>query len=280
MATRSFQQQAAVGLSFSASSWFAASKPPCLVRSLVRAADHGDAPVTERDQMVGGKRGAVGIVAAEHGHMRALDIARDQHGRQAVILGHADVARGRIDGRGHDHAIGAELQQRVDEGALLVQLVIVVGQQEGLARAIQLMFDGAQDFRIERIHDVVDDDAHDARAGGPQRRCAPIVDITDLARMFLDAFAGRSGHQRTVAKCERHRCRRHAKRISDRGKLDLLSQRYCSPPHLNFLNAAYAIVAGQVKAFSPRPRLLRRESPGSAPATGAPDALYRDRLPR
>lgn len=41
MATRSFQQQAAVGLSFSARNCAAASKPPCLVRGPGHVDDDG-----------------------------------------------------------------------------------------------------------------------------------------------------------------------------------------------------------------------------------------------
>ena len=95
-------------------------------RGLVGAADHGDALVAERDQVIGGKRRAVGVVAAKHRHAGALDRARDQHCRQAVFLGHDDVPGRRADGRRHDDAVGAELQQRVDEGALLFKLIVMV----------------------------------------------------------------------------------------------------------------------------------------------------------
>ena len=259
MATRSFQQQAAVGRSFSARNWPAASKPACLVRGpgmrqdgltsrpaasiaatialvavaagrgLVGAADHGDALVAERDQVIGGKPGAVGIVAAEDRHLRAFDGARDQHRRQAVLLGHDDVFGRRADGRRHDDAVGAELQQRVDEGALLFELVVMVGQDEGLPAAVELALDRAQDLGEERVHDVVHDDADDARARGAQAGGAAVVDIADGARMVLDAVARGVGNERAVAQRQRYGRRRDAKRIGDRRKLDLLCQ-YDLPP--------------------------------------------------
>ena len=160
--------------------------------------------------MIGGKPDAVGIVAAEHRHVGALDRARDQHRRQAVVLGEPDVFGRRADGRRHDDAVGAELQQRVDEGALLFQLVVVVGEEEGLAAAVELAFDRAQDLGEERVHDVVDDDADDAGARGPEAGGAAVVDVADGARMLLDALARGIGDQRAVAQRQRYRRRRHA----------------------------------------------------------------------
>ena len=138
-------------------------------------------------------------------------------------------SRRRADGRRHDDAVGAELQQRVDEGALLFQLVVVVGQDEGLAAAVEFAFDRAQDLGEERVHDVVDDDADDARARGAQAGGAAVVDVADGAGMILDAVARRVGDQRTVAQRQRYRRGRHAERVGDRRKLDLLGQRLALP---------------------------------------------------
>ena len=166
--------------------------------------------MAERDQMIGRQPDAVGIVAAEHRHVGALDRARDQHRRQAVVLGEPDVLGRRADRRRHDDAVGAELQQRVDEGALLLQLIVVVGEEEGLPAAVELAFDRAQDLGEERVHDVVDDDADDARARGAQARRAAVVDVADGAGMLLDALARGVGDERAVAQRQRDRCRRHA----------------------------------------------------------------------
>src|SRR5690606_20923515 len=44
-------------------------------RGLVGAADHGDTGMTQRDEVICGQCGAVGIVAAENRHMCALHVA-------------------------------------------------------------------------------------------------------------------------------------------------------------------------------------------------------------
>ncbi len=157
--------------------------------------------------------------------MRAVDITCDQHRRQAVFFRHDDVGSRCVDGWRHDHAIGAELQQRVDEGALLVELVVVIRKQEGLPAAIQLVFDGAQDLGIERVHDVMHDNADDAGARSAQRRGTTVVDIADLAGVFLDLLTGRARHQRAVAQRQGNSGRGDAERIGNGRKLDLLCQR-------------------------------------------------------
>ncbi len=75
----------------------------------------------------------------------------------------------------------------------------MVGKNESVAAAVELAFDRLQDFAIERVHDVVDDDADDPRPRCPEARCAAIVDIAQRARLILDLLAGIRRHQRTVA---------------------------------------------------------------------------------
>ena len=165
---------------------------------------------------------AVGIVAAKAEDARALDRAGDQRDRQVVLLGKANVAGRRADRRRQDQPVGAQLQQRVDEGALLGEVVMVVAQDEGLALAVQLVLDGFQDLAEERVHDVVDADTDDARARGAQRGGAAIVDVAEFAGRAFDPFAGDLGHQRTVAQRQRDCRRRQAQRIGNRRKFDLL----------------------------------------------------------
>ena len=149
--------------------------------------------------MIGGKRNAVAVVAAIGGHIDALHRAGDEDGRHAVVLGQLHVLDGRADGRRHDHAVAAELQKRLDEAALLLHRIVVVGQDEGMLAAVQLAFDRLEDFAVERVHDVVHDDADDARARGAQAGGAAIVDIAEGAGLFLDPVAGGGRHQRAVA---------------------------------------------------------------------------------
>ncbi len=72
--------------------------------------------------------------------MHALDTARDEHNRQAIVFGKLDILGRRADSRRHDDAIRAKLQKRVHEGALFVQLVTMVGQDESLARTVEPRF--------------------------------------------------------------------------------------------------------------------------------------------
>ena len=166
--------------------------------------------------MVGGEPGAVGVVATKHRHFRALDRAGDQHRRQAVLLGHDDVLARRPYRRRHDDPVGAELQQRVDEGALLLELVVVVGEDKGLPAAVELAFDRAQYLGEERVHYVVHDDPDDARPRGAKARRAAVVYVADGAGVILDAVAGGVGDERAVAQRERHRGGRNAERIGNR----------------------------------------------------------------
>jgi hypothetical protein len=50
--------------------------------------------------------------------------------------------------------------------------------------------DRLQDFAVERVHDVVHDDADDAGARGAQAGGAAVVDIAERAGLFLDLVAG------------------------------------------------------------------------------------------
>ena len=131
----------------------------------------------------------------------------------------------------------------------------MVGQDEGLPAAVELAFDRAQDFGEERVHDVVHDDADDARARGAQAGGAAVVDIADGAGMFLDAVARAVGDQRAVAQGQRNRGRGDAERIRDRRKLDLLCQRALQPPPTRsfklFKCGLCHRIAARIKAFSP-----------------------------
>jgi hypothetical protein len=117
----------------------------------------------------------------------------------------------------------------------------VVGQDEGLPASVEFGLDRFEDLGEERVHDVVDDDADDARARRPETRRAAIVDVADRPRMFLDAFARGGGDERAVAQGERYGRRRDAERVGDGRELDLLCQRW-SPaedaPDLKCLNRA------------------------------------------
>ncbi len=165
--------------------------------------------------MVGGKADPIGIVAPEDRSMHALDTARDEHNRQAIVFGKLDILGRRADSRRHDDAIRTKLQKRVHEGALFVQLVIMVGQDESLARTVELGFDGFENFREKRVHDVPHDDADNARTRGTKARRPAVIDITDGARMFLDLLTGLVGNQRTIAQCQRNGGGRNTERVSD-----------------------------------------------------------------
>ncbi|MCY1232440.1 hypothetical protein D9M72_449300 [compost metagenome] len=75
----------------------------------------------------------------------------------------------------------------------------MVGKDEGLLVAVELRFDRLQDFPVERVHDVVHDDADDAGAGCSETGSAAVVDIAERAGLLLDFIAGDGRHQRTVA---------------------------------------------------------------------------------
>ncbi|MNT63425.1 hypothetical protein D3C72_2012410 [compost metagenome] len=98
----------------------------------------------------------------------------------------------------------------------------MVGKDEGLLVAVELGFDRLQDFPVERVHDVVHDDADNAGARGPEAGGAAVVDITERARLFLDLVACEGRHQGTVTQCQGYRCRRKTECFRDRRKLDLL----------------------------------------------------------
>jgi len=178
--------------------------------------------VAEPDQMVGSERDAVAVVAAIHGQVDALHGPGNQNGRHAIGLGELDVLNRSADRRRHDDPIATELQQCFDEGPLLLDGIVMIGQDEGLAAAVELAFDRLQDFPVEGVHDVVYNDADNAGAGGPEARRAPIVDIAQRARLLLDLLPGISCNQRTVAQGERNGCGGQAEAFGNRRQLDLL----------------------------------------------------------
>ncbi|MNL36261.1 hypothetical protein D3C87_1583320 [compost metagenome] len=98
----------------------------------------------------------------------------------------------------------------------------MVGKDEGLLVAVELRFDRLQDFPVERVHDVVHDDADDAGARRPEAGGTAVVDITEGAGLFLDLVACEGRHQRAVTQCEGYCCSRKTECFRDRRKLDLL----------------------------------------------------------
>jgi hypothetical protein len=52
--------------------------------------------------------------------------------------------------------------KRLDEIALFFDRIIVIGQNEGLPAAVEFGFDGFENLRVKRVHDVMHDDADDA----------------------------------------------------------------------------------------------------------------------
>ncbi len=88
--------------------------------------------------------------------------------------------------------------------------------------AVEFALDRLQDFAVERVHDVVHDDADDAGARRAEAGGAAIVDIAERARLFLDPVAGDGGHQRAVTQGERHRGRGNPQRFRNRGQFNLL----------------------------------------------------------
>ena len=76
--------------------------------------------MSQADQMIGRKRGSIGVIAAEGRHIDLGHRARDQDGRHAIVLGEPDIGSRRSNGRRHDHAIAAQLQQGLNEMALFL----------------------------------------------------------------------------------------------------------------------------------------------------------------
>ncbi len=191
-------------------------------RCLVGAADHGDGAVAEADEVVGGERNAVAVVATIGRHIDAVHRTGHQNGGHAVFFGQRHILDRRADGRRHDDAIRTELQQRFDEGALFFHRIIMVGQDEGLAAAVQLAFDGFQDFAIEGVHHIMEHHADNAGARGAQAGGAAVVDITQRPRLFLDLVTRIGSNQRAVAQCQRNGGGRKTKALGNRRQFNLL----------------------------------------------------------
>ena len=105
---------------------------------------------------------------------------------------------------------------------LLFDGIVVVGENEGVPAAVEFALDRLEDFAVERVHDVVHDDADDAGPRRPEAGGAAIVDIAERARLILDLVAGHGGDQRTVAQGKGNGRRGNAKRFRNGRKLDLL----------------------------------------------------------
>lgn len=95
-------------------------------RGLVGAANHGDGAVAKADQVIGGQRNAVAVVAAIGRHVDAIHRTGHQNGGHAVFFRQRHILDRRADGRRHDDAIRTQLQQCFDEGALFFHRIIMV----------------------------------------------------------------------------------------------------------------------------------------------------------
>ena len=91
-----------------------------------------------------------------------------------------------------------------------------------MSAAVQLAFNGFQDFAIEGVHHIVEHHADNTGAGGAQAGGAAVIDITQRPRLFLDLFPRIGGDQRAIAQCKRNGGGRKSEAFGNRGQFDLL----------------------------------------------------------
>ncbi|MND86183.1 hypothetical protein D3C80_781360 [compost metagenome] len=98
----------------------------------------------------------------------------------------------------------------------------MVGKNEGLAAAIQLAFDGFEDFPVKRVHHIMEYHADNAGARGAQAGGAAVIDITQRPRLFLDLVPRIGSDQRAIAQCKGNGGGRKTEAFGNRRQFDLL----------------------------------------------------------
>ncbi len=182
---------------------------------LVVAADVGDVPVPERDQVLGGEPGELGVVEAQGAHAR--ERAADADDRLAELEQTRRLAGGELERHGDDRIHPLAQQEVLEHAAALVGAAAEVVERQVVAlleqRALGALDDGAEEPAVEER----DDDADVARAAGREAGGARRDDVAQLLGGRDHAIA-RGGRHRTAAA----QGARHSRRGDSRGKRHLV----------------------------------------------------------
>ena len=173
-------------------------------RDAVGAADHRNAAVAERNQMLGRQIRSLAMVVAGEIERHALHEARDLHAGHAEI---GDALQGFRRGafrRTDDQAVGIVFAHGVDEAILMRRVFGRVAQEHRLPDPRQRALDRGGELGEIRIVQFVDGDADGVGALGAQARGAAIIDVAERAHGFEHALAGRFRDQRALAQHERY----------------------------------------------------------------------------
>jgi hypothetical protein len=179
------------------------------------AAEHRDAAVAERDEVLGREIAAEAVVVPGEVHRHSGDPARDHDAGHAPAQDALERGRLGADRGGEDEAVGVVLAHRRDEAVLALRRLARVGEEDGAADLAQRQLDGGGQLGEIGIGELVDGDADGLRLLGPEARRAAVVDVAELRRRFEDAPARLVGDQRAFAQHERDRRGRDAGMLGD-----------------------------------------------------------------
>jgi hypothetical protein len=108
-----------------------------------------------------------GRVVGQHRVDLERDVAVQQHGRDAQVDQPLPGAGVRFVVQGHDDAVGAAILQHVDGRGLFLGLAPSIDEIERVALRTHLGIRGFEGFGMQRIGDVVHDEAHGQRIAPP-----------------------------------------------------------------------------------------------------------------
>ncbi len=173
---------------------------------VLAVADHGDAPVAVGEQVLDR-----GPRAAEVVEQHAVGL---QSGRRAVEEHHRRVAGqvGVLARGGHQQQrVDPAAQQRVHQLALTLGILLARGGDQQVAALARRGLDRLGDRGVERVGDVLDDQAEGGGAHALTERAGEVVALeAELFDGVADAGGGGDGHARLLVDDPRDRLEAHA----------------------------------------------------------------------
>ena len=173
------------------------------------ARDEGDAPVAQREQVVGGQSRALEVVECQRVQARRLQAAARHHHRQALRVGRQRCVR-QAPGE-HDDAVDAARTQHLDAARFLRHAPVAADEQRAVAGARELFLDAAQRAAEEGAVDGLRHHAHAQRAPAGQPARHRVGHEAQLRDGLVDGPALVVADHRGAVEDARDRARRHAR---------------------------------------------------------------------
>ena len=172
-----------------------AADPLLLRRHAVVAAEIGDAPMAEPQEMLHRVARALAIVRADIGQGAADHPSHGDDGRNGLRPLLRERPRVGAARRAHDDPRDVMLAQRAQHLRLPLRILVGVGEDRREAELVERVLDADRQFGEERVGEVADDHADEIGRRGAQARGAAMIDIAERPHRPRDALARRLGDQ-------------------------------------------------------------------------------------